>query len=151
MRILRWPDNDFVPLQFQLRTQRHALRPQLIEHRGLVFERARDDFHASFLAHQPEASLYDIAACERRLREHADAVLRFLTDLRIPFTNNLGERAIRMPKVKQKISGCFRTLKGAQDFCTIRSYLDTMYKQGHNLFEVLRYTFMGCAPLPASC
>ena len=80
----------------------------------------------------------------------ADAVLRFVTDLRVPFTNNLGERAICMPEVKQKISGCFRTLKGAQDFCTIRSYLDTMHKQGHNLFEVLRSTFMGCAPLPAS-
>jgi transposase len=85
-----------------------------------------------------------------RLREHADAVLRFVTDLRVPFTNNLGERAIRMPKVKQKISGCFRTLKGAEDFCTIRSYLDTMHKQGHNLFEVLRSTFMGCAPMCAS-
>ena len=85
-----------------------------------------------------------------RLREHADAVLRFVTDLRVPFTNNLGERAIRMPKVKQKISGCFRTLKGAQDFCTIRSYLDTMHKQGHNLFEALRSTFMGRPPLPAS-
>jgi transposase len=85
-----------------------------------------------------------------RMREHTDAVLRFVTDLRVPFTNNLGERAIRMPKVKQKISGCFRTLKGAQDFCTIRSYLDTMHKQGHNLFEVLRSTFLGCAPLPTS-
>jgi transposase len=85
-----------------------------------------------------------------RLRGHADAVLRFITDLRVPFTNNLGERAIRMPKVKQKISGCFRTLKGAQDFCTIRSYLDTMHKQGHNLFEVLRLAFMGCHPSPAS-
>ena len=86
----------------------------------------------------------------RRMREHAAEVLRFVTDLRVPFTNNLGERAIRMPKVKQKISGCFRTLKGAQDFCIIRSYLDTMHKQGHNLFEVLRLTFMGQAPMPAS-
>jgi len=85
-----------------------------------------------------------------RMREHAAEVLRFVTDLRVPFTNNLGERAIRMPKVKQKISGCFRTLKGAQDFCIIRSYLDTMHKQGHNLFEVLRLTFMGHPPTPAS-
>ena len=86
----------------------------------------------------------------RRLREHTPEVLRFVTDLRVPFTNNLGERAIRMPKVKQKISGCFRTLKGAQNFCTIRSYLDTMHKQGHNLFEVLRMIFLGCHPHPAS-
>lgn len=85
-----------------------------------------------------------------RLHEHAAAVLRFVTDLRVPFTNNLGERAIRMPKVKQKISGCFRTLKGAEDFCIIRSYLDTMHKQGHNMFEALRLTFIGHSPSPAS-
>jgi transposase len=85
-----------------------------------------------------------------RMSEHADAVLRFVTNLQVPFTNNLAERAIRMPKVKQKISGCFRTLKGAQNFCVIRSYLDTMHKQGHNLFEVLRLTFMGCPPTPES-
>ncbi len=85
-----------------------------------------------------------------RMREHADAVLRFVTDLRVPFTNNLAERAIRMPKVKQKISGCFRTIEGAQTFCIIRSYLDTMRKQGHNMFEVLRQTFIGRPPSPDS-
>ena len=84
------------------------------------------------------------------MHEYAAEVLRLVTDLRVPFTNNLGERAIRMPKVKQKISGCFWTLKGAQDFCIIRSYLDTMHKQGHNMFEVLRLTFMGHPPTPAS-
>ena len=86
----------------------------------------------------------------KRMREHADAVLRFVTDLRVPFTNNLAERAIRMPKVKQKISGCFRTMEGAQTFCIIRSYLDTMHKQGHNMFEVLRQTFIGRPPSPDS-
>ena len=85
-----------------------------------------------------------------RMREHADAVLRFVTDLRVPFTNNLAERAIRMPKVKQKISGGWRTLVGAQTFCVFRSYLDTMHKQGHNMFEVLRMTFIGCPPSPES-
>ena len=85
-----------------------------------------------------------------RMREHADAALRFVTDLRVPFTNNLAERAIRMPKVKQKVSGCFRTLQGAQTFCTIRSYLDTMHKQGHNMFAVLRLTFIGRPPSPDS-
>ena len=84
------------------------------------------------------------------MREHADAVLRFVTDLRVPFTNNLAERAIRMPKVKQKISGGWRTFEGAQTFCIIRSYLDTMHKQGHNMFEVLRLTFIGRPPSPES-
>ena len=86
----------------------------------------------------------------RRMHDHAAEVLRFVTDLRVPFTNNLGERAIRMPKVKQKISGCFRTLTGAQNFCTIRSYLDTMHKQGHNQFELLRRAFRGDPLQPAS-
>ena len=86
----------------------------------------------------------------KRLREHADAGLRFVTDLRVPFTNNLAERAIRMPKVKQKISGGWRTFEGAQTFCIIRSYLDTMHKQGHNMFEVLRLTFIGRPPSPES-
>lgn len=84
----------------------------------------------------------------RRLREHADEVLLFVADLSVPFTNNLGERAIRMPKVKQKISGCFRTLKGAENFAIIRSYLDTLHKQGHNLLDALRLTFKGLPPLP---
>ena len=78
-----------------------------------------------------------------RLTEHASAVLKFVSDLTVPFTNNLGERAIRMPKVKQKISGSFRTARGAQHFCSIRSYLDSLLKQGHNLFEALRMTFLG--------
>ena len=81
-----------------------------------------------------------------RLREHAYAVLRLVIDLRVPFTDNLAERAIRMPKVKQKISGCFRRFEGAQNFCTIRSYFDAMHKQGQNMFEVLRQTSMGRPP-----
>jgi transposase len=85
-----------------------------------------------------------------RLREHADEVLRFVTDLSVPFTNNLGERAIRMPKVKQKISGCFRTVEGAENFAIIRSYLDTLHKQGCNLLDALRLAFQGQTPQPAT-
>ncbi len=70
--------------------------------------------------------------------------------MQLSFTNNLGEHAIRMPKVKQRISDCFRMLIGAQNCCIIRSYLDTMNTQGHNLFEILRLTFMGRHPLAAS-
>lgn len=73
----------------------------------------------------------------RRFRQHADAVLRFISDPAVPFTNNVAERAVRMPKVKQKISGCFRTLVGAENFCIIRSCLDTLRKQGHGVLKVL--------------
>jgi transposase len=84
----------------------------------------------------------------QRLRDYADDVLRFMTDRGVPFTNNLAEQAVRMPKVKQKIAGCFRTLAGAQSFCTIRSYLDTMRKQGANPFLCLVQTFQGNVPQP---
>lgn len=84
----------------------------------------------------------------RRLRNYTDDVWRFATDHNVPFTNNLAEQAVRMPKVKQKISGCFRTKSGADSFCTIRSYLATMHKQGANLFQALTLTFQGNPPQP---
>lgn len=79
----------------------------------------------------------------RRFRLHADAILRFISDPTVPFSNNIAERAVRMPKVKQKISGCFRTVTGADNFCIIRSCLDTLRKQGHSMLEVLRRAFAG--------
>ena len=78
-----------------------------------------------------------------RFEKYKDDIWRFASDARVPFTNNCAEQAIRMPKVKQKVSGCFRTLAGAQRFCVIRSYLDTMRKQGKNLLEALRQTLQG--------
>jgi transposase len=83
-----------------------------------------------------------------RLRIYADDVLRFMTDHGVAFTHNLAEQAVRMPKVKQKVSGCFRTLRGAQSFCTLRSYLDTQRKQGANRFHALTQTFQGNVPQP---
>lgn len=86
----------------------------------------------------------------RRMRQHTDAVLLFIRDPAVPFTNNLGERAVRMPKVKQKISGCFRTLAGAENFCVIRSCLDTLRKQGHGMLDVLQRAFAGDPIQPAA-
>ena len=83
-----------------------------------------------------------------RLRQHADDVLRFLTDSRVPFDNNQAERDIRMPKLKQKTSGCFRTVTGAESFCTLRSYLSTLRKQGRNIFHALTLAFQGQPPDP---
>jgi transposase len=82
------------------------------------------------------------------LRQHADDFLRFLTDLRVPFDNNPAERDIRMPKLKQKTSGCFRTVNGAESFCTIRSYLATLRKQGRDVFHALTLAFQGRPPNP---
>ena len=77
-------------------------------------------------------------------------MLLFIHDPAVPFTNNLGERAVRMPKVKQKISGCFRTLGGAENFAVIRSCLDTLRKQGYGMLEVLQCAFAGNPIHPAS-
>ncbi len=83
-----------------------------------------------------------------RLKEHSEAVWRFASDPQVPFTNNTAEQAVRMPKVKLKVAGCFRTAEGADAFCAIRSYLATMGKQGHNAFECLALAFQGQIPRP---
>jgi transposase len=83
-----------------------------------------------------------------RLRQHTADVLRFLADLRVPFDNNQAERDIRMPKLKQKTSGCFRTVAGAESFAIIRSYLSTLRKQGRNVFHALTSVFQNKIPDP---
>jgi transposase len=81
-----------------------------------------------------------------RLREFETETLRFMTDKRVPFTNNQGENDIRMTKVQQKISGCFRSFDGAQMFCRIRSYLSTCRKQGVDPTKALQLLFDGKLP-----
>ncbi|KJV07876.1 hypothetical protein VZ94_02030 [Methylocucumis oryzae] len=83
-----------------------------------------------------------------RLRGYADDVWRFAYDPNVPFTNNIAEQAVRMNKVKQKVSGCFRSMEGLEKFCVIRSYLATLHKQGVNIFAALIQTFAGSAPMP---
>jgi transposase len=72
-----------------------------------------------------------------RLKKYKDDVLRFLYDFTVPFTNNLAEQALRMMKVKMKISGAFRTFKGAADFAALRSVVATARKQGWNILQAL--------------
>lgn len=78
-----------------------------------------------------------------RLEKYKEAVLRFLTTPGVPFTNNQAEQDIRMMKVKQKISGGFRTTQGANTFCILRGFLSTQRKQGHNIFHAIQRT---CTP-----
>lgn len=83
-----------------------------------------------------------------RLREHKEATLAFMTDVTIPFDNNQAERDIRMTKVREKISGCFRTTTGAEHFCRIRGYLSTLRKQDMPILSALSQAIAGNPPLP---
>ena len=85
-----------------------------------------------------------------RLDDHREQVLRFATDLRVPFDNNQAERDIRMAKLQQKISGGWRTLPGAQRFCRLRSYVATARKQQVGVLPALRRVFEGDPWLPAA-
>jgi len=81
-----------------------------------------------------------------RLRAYEDDVLRFMDNPVVPFTNNQGENDLRMTKVQQKISGCFRSFEGATAFCRCRSYISTCRKQGLTSSEALRLLFDGENP-----
>jgi transposase len=86
-----------------------------------------------------------------RLDTYQEQVLRCLDDLRVPFDNNQAERDLRMVKLQQKISGCWRTLAGAEAFLALRSYISTARKQGHNPLVALRLLFVGRPWLPDPC
>lgn len=83
-----------------------------------------------------------------RLEGYEPYVLAFLHDFGVPFTNNLAEQDVRMVKVQQKVSGSFRTQKGAKHFARIRSYLSTARKNGLNLLETISDAMAGKPFLP---
>jgi transposase len=84
-----------------------------------------------------------------RFRDHPDGILAFMRDFAVPFDNNLSERDLRMMKLRQKISGTFRSLDALVDFCRIRGYVSTARKNGLNALDALRRVFLGEPFMPA--
>ena len=76
-----------------------------------------------------------------RLDHHETEILRFMNERNVPFDNNLAERDLRMVKIRQKISGTFRNIDRANDYCRIRSYISTVKKQEKDVFEALIESF----------
>jgi transposase len=87
-------------------------------------------------------------ALATRMQAREDDYLRFARDLRVPFTNNAAEQAIRMSKLRIKVSGCMRSMTGAGEFCAIRSYLATTARHGISALDALTSAFQGRPWIP---
>jgi len=85
-----------------------------------------------------------------RFQQYKPETLAFMHDFSVPFDNNLAERDLRMIKVKQKISGSFRTQTGAETFCAIRSYISTVRKQGCHVIQSIHDVFLGQPFFPSA-
>jgi transposase len=123
--------------------EREFKRAMARYHAILAKGRRRHPRRACRQAQSKAANLLD------RLENYDWSVLAFLFDPNVPFTNNQGERDIRMEKVRQKISGCFRTLHGARVFARIRSYISTCRKQGRNILDELENAVRGKPFIPS--
>jgi transposase len=120
-----------------LREQQHLLNSAVVIAAHATADRAtklQAKYHALFV----------------RLRDRSDDYLRFIADPRVPFDNNPAEQTIRMPKLRIKVSGCMRTLTGAEHFAAIRSYTATTTRHGIDMLDALIHAVTGNPWIPAT-
>ena len=121
------------------------------------FTKRYDDLVAVGLAANKEPAHRKRNPVERRsfnlataFATHKRSILRFMTDLQVPLTNNQAERDLRPSKLHRKISGCFRSQAGAERFANLRSYLSTTRKNGISAIDALTQLFAGDPWMPPS-
>jgi len=105
------------------------------------YSKTYDDILSKAAKEQARRGTIDSRNLLKRLKNYKNETLLFMNNMLVPFTNNLSERDLRMNKVKQKISGCFRKANGVNNFCKIRSVISTAKKNSVNIFDVLTEAF----------
>ena len=124
-----------------------AIDPEILEKQSRWFREAAD---AGIVLNAARRSKLQKKrnALATRMRDRADDYLRFAHDLRVPFDNNQAEQVIRMSKLRIKVSGCMRSMAGAEIFCAIRSYLATAARHGIGALDALTRAAQGDPWIP---
>ena len=125
----------------------HAIDPEILDKQCRWFREAAD---AGIVLNAARRSKLQKKrnALATRMRDRADDYLRFARDLRVPFDNNQAEQVIRMGKLRIKVSGCMRSMSGAEVFCAIRSYLATAARHGIGALDALTRAAQGNPWIP---
>jgi transposase len=132
-----------VEIKAEVEQSREDGHDRLAEGRRVALTLCYEQLISEGLAANPPPEGQDLVGRQARnllsrMQRRSDEVLRFMVDFTVPFDNNQAERDLRMIKLQQKVSGCFRTQAGAANFCRIRSYLSTMRKQGKPVLKALQ-------------